>query len=38
MPFQTYINNIRVKTGKGLDDFKQLAEQKDLLKTGSPFT
>lgn len=34
MSFQTYIDNIRAKTGKGPDDFKKLAEEKDLLKPG----
>jgi hypothetical protein len=34
MSFQAYIDNIRAKTGKGPDDFKQLAEEKGLLKPG----
>jgi hypothetical protein len=35
MSFQAYIDNIRAKTGKGPDDFKQLAEAKGLLKPGT---
>jgi hypothetical protein len=35
MSFQAYIDNIRAKTGKGPDDFKQLAEEKGLLKAGT---
>lgn len=34
MSLQAYINNIRTKTGKTPEDFKQLAEQKGLLKPG----
>ena len=34
MSFQAYIDNIRAKTGKSPDDFKQLAEEKGLLKPG----
>ena len=34
MSFQAYISNIKEKTGKGPDDFKQLAEQKGFLEKG----
>jgi Domain of unknown function (DUF4287) len=34
MSFQAYIDNIKIKTGKTPDEFKQLAEQKGLLKPG----
>ena len=34
MTFQAYIDNIETKTGKTPEDFKRLAEQKDLLKQG----
>ncbi|MES2679568.1 MAG: DUF4287 domain-containing protein [Bacteroidota bacterium] len=34
MSFQAYINNIKVKTGKGPDDFKKLAEKKGFLQKG----
>lgn len=34
MSFQAYINNIQAKTGKSIDEFKQLAEQKDFLQNG----
>lgn len=34
MSFQAYIDNIKAKTGKTPDEFKQLAEQKGLLKSG----
>ena len=34
MSFQTYIDNIRKKTGKSPDDFKKLAEEKGFLKNG----
>jgi hypothetical protein len=34
MSFQAYIDNIKIKTGKTPEEFKQLAEQKDLLKPG----
>jgi hypothetical protein len=34
MSFQAYITNINEKTGKGPDDFKQLAEQKGFLEKG----
>ena len=35
MSFQAYIDNIRAKTGKGPDDFIQLANEKGLLKPGA---
>lgn len=34
MSFQAYIDNIKAKTGKSPDDFKQLAEQKGFLQKG----
>jgi hypothetical protein len=34
MSFQAYLDNIKAKTGKGPDDFKQIAEQKGFLKNG----
>jgi hypothetical protein len=34
MSFQAYIDNIKQKTGKTPEDFKQLAEEKGLLKPG----
>ena len=34
MSFQAYIDNIKIKTGKGPDDFKKLAEKKGFLKDG----
>ncbi|MBA4853206.1 DUF4287 domain-containing protein [Emticicia sp. BO119] len=34
MSFQAYIDNIQKKTGKTPEDFKQLAEEKGLLKPG----
>lgn len=39
MSFQTYLENIKAKTGKGAEDFKELAAQKgythgDKLKEG----
>ncbi|MBO0938628.1 DUF4287 domain-containing protein [Fibrella sp. HMF5335] len=34
MSFQAYIDNIRAKTGKGPDEFAQLAQEKGLLKPG----
>ena len=34
MSFQAYIDNIQAKTGKTPEEFKQLAEQKGLLKPG----
>ncbi|GAB3994188.1 hypothetical protein GCM10028807_31360 [Spirosoma daeguense] len=35
MSFQAYIDNIRAKTGKGPDDFIQIAKEKGLLKPGT---
>jgi len=32
MSFQAYIDNIKAKTGKTPEDFKELAEKKGLLK------
>ena len=29
MSFQSYLDNIKAKTGKGPEDFKKLAEKKD---------
>jgi Domain of unknown function (DUF4287) len=34
MSFQTYIDNIKTKTGKTPADFKKLAEKKGFLKDG----
>jgi hypothetical protein len=34
MSFQTYIDNIKTKTGKTPADFKTLAEQKGFLQNG----
>jgi hypothetical protein len=34
MSFQAYLDNIKTKTGKGVEDFKQLAENKGFLKSG----
>ncbi|WP_207429421.1 DUF4287 domain-containing protein [Pedobacter sp. SYSU D00535] len=34
MSFQAYLDNIKSKTGKGPEDFKQLAEEKGFLKDG----
>lgn len=34
MSFQAYLDNIKAKTGKTPDDFKQLADEKGLLKPG----
>lgn len=34
MSFQAYLNNIKEKTGKGPDDFKKLAEEKEFLQDG----
>jgi hypothetical protein len=34
MSFQAYIDNIKSKTGKSPEEFKQLAEQKGFLKNG----
>ena len=34
MSFQAYLDNIKAKTGKTPEDFKQLAEQKGFLEKG----
>jgi hypothetical protein len=34
MSFQSYLANIKSKTGKSPDDFKRLAEQKGFLQNG----
>ena len=34
MSFQAYIDNIKAKTGKTPEDFKALAEKKELLREG----
>ena len=34
MSFQSYLDNIKAKTGKSPDDFKKLAEKKGFLKDG----
>lgn len=34
MSFQAYIDNVKAKTGKTPEDFRLLAEQKELVKTG----
>jgi hypothetical protein len=34
MSFQAYIENIRIKTGKGPEDFKKLATEKGFLERG----
>jgi hypothetical protein len=34
MSFQAYIDNIKAKTGKTPEDFRRLAQQKGLLRTG----
>lgn len=34
MSFQAYLDNIRKKTGKSPDDFRQLAVQKGFLQNG----
>lgn len=34
MSFQAYINNVKAKTGKSPDDFKELAEAKGFLEGG----
>ena len=34
MSFQAYLDNIKAKTGKSLDDFKELAEKKNFLANG----
>ena len=34
MSFQAYIDNIKIKTGKTPDDFKNLAEEKGFIIEG----
>jgi hypothetical protein len=34
MSFQAYLDNIKSKTGKSPEDFKQMAEQKGFMKNG----
>jgi hypothetical protein len=34
MSFQAYLDNIKAKTGKSPEDFKQLAEKKGFMKNG----
>jgi hypothetical protein len=34
MSFQAYLDNIKTKTGKSIDDFKKLAEKKGFLTKG----
>ncbi|MGZ9410098.1 MAG: DUF4287 domain-containing protein, partial [Methylocystis sp.] len=34
MTFQAYLDNIRAKTGKGVDDFKNLADEKGFTQQG----
>jgi hypothetical protein len=34
MSFQAYLNNIKIKTGKGPKDFRELAEQKGFTQNG----
>ena len=34
MSFQAYLNNIKMKTGKGPADFRKLAEKKGFTKKG----
>lgn len=34
MSFQAYLDNIKTKTGKSLDDFKKIAEEKEFLQNG----
>lgn len=34
MSFQAYIDNIKAKTGKSPEDFKNLAEEKGFLRNG----
>jgi len=35
MSFQGYLNTIKEKTGKGPEDFRQLAEQKGFTENGA---
>ena len=34
MTFQAYLNNIQAKTGLSADDFRALAEKKELAESG----
>lgn len=34
MSFQAYLDNIKSKTGKSIDDFKEIAEEKGFLQNG----
>jgi len=34
MSFQAYLDNIQIKTGKGPDDFKAMAEEKGFTQNG----
>ncbi len=34
MSFQSYIDNIKVKTGKTPNDFKKMAEEKEFIING----
>lgn len=34
MSFQAYLDNIKSKTGKSIDDFKVIAEEKGFLQNG----
>ena len=34
MSFQAYLDNIKLKTGKCLSDFKKIAEKKGFLQNG----
>lgn len=34
MTFQGYLNTIEAKTGKGVDDFKRMADEKGLSENG----
>jgi Domain of unknown function (DUF4287) len=34
MSFQAYLDNIQSKTGKNIEDFRKLAEQKGFLQSG----
>lgn len=34
MSFQAYLDNIKIKTGKGPEDFKKIATKKGLYKNG----
>ena len=35
MSFQAYLNNIKTKTGLGIEEFKALAEKKGFLEKGA---